>query len=132
MKKKIKDIQVGDLVLGTDGNWHKVIEKTNVKVSYNMYEIEFTNGFVKCSDTHLWNIFIEDKMYTIDAEGIYQEFDWYKNRHVGTIDGPTIVNIKKCEPELVQCITTDAPDHQFAIYCDNKLLGATKQIMDKL
>ena len=118
MKKKIKDIQIGDQVLGTDGKWHKVIEKTNVKVSYNMYEIEFSNGTIKCSNTHQWNIFIEDKMYTIDAEGIYQEFDWYKNRHVGTIDGPTIVSIKKCDSCLVQCITTDSPDHQFAIYVD--------------
>lgn len=120
MKKAIKDIKVGDKILGTDGKWHKVIEKTNIRLSYNMYEIEFSNGFIKCSNTHQWNVFIDNKMYTIDAEGIYQEFDWYKNRHVGTIDGPTIIGIKKIEPEYVQCITTDAKDHQFAIYTRNK------------
>lgn len=116
MKKTIADVKIGDLVLGTDGKYHRVIEKTNVKLSYNMYEITFSNGTVKCSNTHQWNIFIEDKMYTTDAEGIYQEFDWYKGRHVGTVDGPTILSIQKAQPELVQCITTDAPDHQFAIY----------------
>lgn len=116
MKKTIADIKVGDLVLGTDGQFHKVVEKTKAKLSYNMYEITFSNGKVKCSNVHQWNVYINDKMYTIDAEGIYQEFDWYKGRHVGTKDGPTIVSIKKIDPEIVQCITTDAPDHQFAIY----------------
>lgn len=116
MKKSIKDVKIGDLVLGTDGKWYTVIDKTQVKLSYNMYEIEFSNGKVKCSNTHQWNIFINDKMYTIDAEGIYQEFEFYKDRHIGTKDGPTVVSIRKIEPELVQCITTDAPDHQFAIY----------------
>ena len=103
MKKTIKDIKIGDLVMGTDGQWHKVIDKTKVKVSYNMYEIEFSNGKVKCANTHQWNVFINNKMYTTDAEGLYQEFDFYKNKHIGTIDGPTLVNIKKIDPELVQC-----------------------------
>lgn len=116
MKKPIKDVKVGDKILGTDGKWHKVIEKTEIKESRLMYEIEFSNGKVKCSDVHQWNIFINNKMYTIDAEGLFQQFDFYKGRHIGTIDGPTLVDIKKAEPELVQCITTDAKDHQFAIY----------------
>ena len=120
MKKTIKELKVGDLVLGTDGQYHKVVEKTDVKLSYNMYEITFSNGKVKCSNTHQWNVYINDKMYTIDAEGIYQQFDFYKNKHIGTIDGPTIIDIKKIDPELVQCITTDAPDHQFAIYLMEK------------
>jgi len=120
MKKAISDIKIGDRILGTDGNWHKVIDKTDVKLSYNMYEIKFSNGYVKCSNTHQWNVFINGKMYTIDAEGIYQEFDFYKGRNVGTIDGPTIKSIKKIEPELVQCITTDAKDSQFAIYINKE------------
>lgn len=120
MKKTIREVKIGDKVLGTDGNWHTVIDKTDIKLSYNMYEIMFSNGSVKCSNTHQWNVFINNKMYTIDAEGIYQEFDWYNGRHVGTIDGPTIIGIKKIAPELVQCITTDAPDNQFAIYLIDK------------
>ena len=42
MKKAIRDIQIGDLVLGTDGKFHKVIDKTKAKLSYNMYEIEMS------------------------------------------------------------------------------------------
>ena len=84
-----------------------------------MYKITFSNGTIKCSNTHLWNIYIDNKMYTIDAEGLYQEFDFYKNRHIGTIDGPILLNIEKIDSELVQCITTDANDHQFAIFPNN-------------
>ena len=116
MKKTIKEVKIGDKVLGTDYKWHKVIDKSTIKVAYNMYEITFSNGKVKCADTHQWNIFVNDKMYTIDAEGMYQEYDFYKGRHIGTIDGPTFESIKKIGPQLVQCLTTDAPDCQFAIY----------------
>ena len=119
MKKAIKDIKIGDQILGTDGKWHKVIEKTAVKLSYNMYKITFSNGTIKCSNTHLWNIYIDNKMYTIDAKGLYQEFKFYKNRHIGTIDGPILLNIEKIDSELVQCITTDADDYQFAIFPNN-------------
>lgn len=116
MKKTVRDIKIGDLVMGTDGQWHKVVEKTTAKLSYNMYAITFSNGVVKCDNAHQWNVFIGDIMYTTDAEGLYQEFDWYRGRHIGTVDGPTLEKIEKIDPEIVQCITTDAPDHQFAIY----------------
>ena len=75
MKKSIKDVKIGDLVMGTDGKWHKVVDKTEIKIPYKMYKITFSNGIIKCSDTHQWNVFIDTKMYVIDAEGIYQEFD---------------------------------------------------------
>ena len=117
MKKRIADVKIGDKIYGTDGKWHKVISKTDIKLSYNMYELTFDNDTtIKCANTHLWNIYIEDKMYTIDAEGLYQQFDFYKNRHIGTPNGHKFIGIKKIKPELVQCIETDAPDHQFAIY----------------
>ena len=120
MKKTIRDIKEGDLVMGTDGKWHKVIEKTNIKLSYGMYKVTFSNGSVKCSNTHQWNIYVNDKMYTIDTEGLYQEYEFYKGKHIGTLNGPTFESIEKIPPELVQCITTDAPDHQFAIYVQGK------------
>jgi len=116
MKKHIKDVKVGDKIMGTDGKWHKVLAKTEPKLCYNMYEVEFSNGKVKCSDTHQWNVYINDKMYTIDTMAIEVEFEFYKDRHVGTPDGPTIVGIKKIEPMVAQCITTDAKDNQFMIY----------------
>lgn len=118
MKKPIKDVKIGDKVLGTDGKWHKVVGKTPVKLSYDMYEITFSNGKVKCTSTHQWNVYINDKMYIIDTGAIFSEFDFYKDMHVGTIDGPTILQIKKSDPELVQCITVDSKDHQFKIFTE--------------
>lgn len=119
MKKAIKDVKIGDKILGTDGKWHKVVEKTEIRMSSRMYEITFSNGKIRCADTHQWNVFVNGKMYTTDAEGLFQEFEFYKGVHIGTADGPTLVSIKKSEPELVQCITTNAKDHQFAIYAEN-------------
>ena len=116
MKKAIKDVKIGDKVLGTDGKWHKVIGKTDIKIPYKMYEITFSNGKIKCTDTHQWNVFINGKMYTIDTMAIQQEFEFYKDCHVGTSDGPTIENITEIPPEPSQCITTDAKDNQFVIY----------------
>lgn len=119
MKKTIRDVKVGDLVMGTDGQWHKVIEKTKCKISYNMYEVIFSNGSVKCDNLHQWNIFVKNRCYLIDTEGLYQDLDWYKGKHIGTQNGPVLIDVKKIDPEIVQCITTDAEDHQFAIYTTN-------------
>ena len=117
MKKPISEVKVGDKILGTDGKWHKVLDKTEARLPFVMYEITFSNGKVKCSDTHQWNVFVKGKMYTTDAMGIENGFDeLYKGCHVGTIDGPTIEGIRRIPKELVQCITTDAPDNQFLIY----------------
>ena len=116
MIKTIREIQIGDKVKGTDGKWHTVIAKTNQRLSYKMYKVVFSNGYVKCSDTHQWNVFIGDNEYTVDTMGLFQELDFYKGKHIGTKDGPTLINVEKIPEELVQCITTDAKDHQFAIY----------------
>ena len=118
MKKKISEVKIGDRVMGTDGKWHKVIGKTEPKLCRSMFEIEFSNGKVKCADTHQWNIYVEDKMYTIDALGIYRGIDFYAGKHIGTIDGPTVIGIKQIDPMVVQCITTDAKDNQFLIYTE--------------
>ena len=59
MKKAIKDVKIGDKVLGTDGKWHKVIGKTDIKIPYKMFEITFSNGKIKCTDTHQWNVFVK-------------------------------------------------------------------------
>lgn len=118
MKKKIKDVKIGDKIMGTDGKWHRVIDKTEIKNPYIMYEVQFSNGKTKCADTHLWSVYIGEKLYEIDTMAIETEFDFYKDRHVGTKDGPTIVGIKRIDSEPVQCITTDAKDHQFLIYTE--------------
>ena len=116
MKKSIKDIKVGDKIMGTDGKWHKVIAKTEEKIPYKMYEVTFSNGTIKCSDTHQWNLLINGKMETVDTMGLQVNFDIYKGCHIGVPDGPTFEGIKEIPPELVVCLTTDAKDSQFMIY----------------
>ena len=116
MKKAIKDIKIGDKIKGTDGKWYNVIDKTEQKIPYKMYKIQFNNGYIKCSDTHQWNIYVNNKSYTMDTEGLFQNLDFYKNHHIGTPDGAILENISEIEPEIVQCITTDASDNQFMIY----------------
>lgn len=116
MKKAIKDVKIGDKVLGTDGKWHKVVDKTEIKIPYKMYKITFSNGYIECSDTHQWNVYVNNNMYTMDAEGIFKDIDWYRGKHIGSVNGPTIVDIEEIEPKPVQCLTTSAKDHQFAVY----------------
>ena len=120
MKKRIADVKVGDYIMGSDGEWHRVIAKTEAKLPYKMYEVTFSNGVVKCSDTHQWNVFINGKEYTIDTMAIATEFDFYKDRPVGSEDGATIVSIREIPKELVQCITTDTKDGQFLIYAEEQ------------
>lgn len=116
MKKQISEVKVGDKILGTDGKWYHVVDKTEAKLPYVMYEIEFSNGKIKCSDTHLWTVYINDKPFLTDAMGLETNFDIYKDKHIGTEDGPTLIGIKRIEKENVQCLITDSPDHQFLIY----------------
>lgn len=121
MKKHISEVKIGDKIMGTDGKWHRVIGKTEPKLANIMYEITFSNGKIKCSDTHQWNVYVNGKMYTVDAMGIEDGLEeLYKGCHVGTKDGPTIEGIKRIEPMMVQCITTDADDNQFMIYTEEK------------
>ena len=117
MKKSIKDIKKGDKIMGTDGKWHKVVAVTPIRTPYKMYELTFSDGgTIKCSDTHQWNLYINDKMVTVDTMGMQVNFDIYKGCHIGTSEGPTFENIKEIPPEPVMCITTDSKDSQFLIY----------------
>ena len=47
MQKTIKDVKIGDKILGTDNKWHRVIDKTEVKIPYKMYKITFSNFNIK-------------------------------------------------------------------------------------
>lgn len=116
MKKTIADVKIGDKIKGTDGKWHKVIDKTEVRCPFKMYELTFSNGVIKCSDTHQWNIFVDGKEYTVDTMGLQTNFDFYVGRPIGTPDGPLFIGIKEIEPEPVICLTTSAKDSQFFIY----------------
>lgn len=47
--KQLKDITLKDKVKGTDNNFHNIIDTTDIMHPETIYEVEFSNGKVKCS-----------------------------------------------------------------------------------
>ena len=123
-KVTIRDIQVGDKILGTDNQYYEVIDKTPVHIPTKVYSVSFTNGNVICSDTHQWTIHTSDNSYSYvtEAEDLFRNKNWFieKNIHFGRYED----NIKLLDVSLVEqtecvCITTNSPDNQFLIYTDS-------------
>ena len=55
------DINVGDKILGNDGNPTEVSFKTDVMINHNCYEVSFDNGDVITADAeHLWEVYHSD------------------------------------------------------------------------
>lgn len=124
MKKRIVDVKIGDKILGTDGNYYSVIDKTPVHIPTKVYSISFTNGNVICSDTHQWTVHTSDNSYSYvtEAEDLFRNKDWFieNDIHFGRYED----NIKLLDVSLVEqtecvCITTNSPDNQFLIYTDS-------------
>lgn len=124
VKVSIRDIQVGDKILGTDNQYYDVVDKTPVHIPTKVYSISFTNGNVTCSDTHQWTVHTSDKSYSYvtESEDLFGNKDWFieNNIHFGRYED----NIKLLDVSLVEqtecvCITTNSPDNQFLIYTDS-------------
>lgn len=123
-KVSIRDIQVGDMILGTDNQYYDVVDKTPVHIPTKVYSISFTNGNVICSDTHQWTVHTSDNSYSYvtESEDLFRNKDWFieNNIHFGRYED----NIKLLDVSLVEqtecvCITTNSPDNQFLIYTDS-------------
>ena len=116
--KKLRDITTDDKILGTDNKYHKVLDITPVTIPSRMFEIEFSNGKVKCSFNHQWAYWINDLDFTVDTLALFEDLLYYKENdcYFGKKeDKITILNIKEIEPEEVVCITTDTEDGLFQI-----------------
>ena len=121
MLKKIKDIKTGDKILGTDNKYHKVLDITPITIPSRMFEIEFSNGKVKCSFNHQWTYWINDLDFTVDTLSLFEDLLYYKENdcYFGKKeDKITLLSIKEIEPEEVLCITTDTSDGLFKIFTD--------------
>lgn len=69
--KKIKDINVGDVVFGDDGKPTKVIGKSPIYKNRECFEVEFSDGEkVICDAEHLWTV--EDHFSRQKKQKIYQ------------------------------------------------------------
>lgn len=125
MKKRIADVKIGDKILGTDGNYYEVIDKTPVHIPTKVYSISFTNGNVICSDTHQWTVHTSDNSYSYvtEAEDLFINQDWYIRNEIrfGRYeDDITLLDVSLVEQTECVCITTNSPDSQFLIYTDRR------------
>lgn len=112
----IRDLKSGDLVYGTDGEWH---EFTLQSIEYRlMYEVETSAGSVICSDSHEWNICEDDKVYTLNTEVLYTLFAGMPEMHIGKEDGPILINIRQLDYDDCRCLTVESEDHQFEVLTD--------------
>lgn len=123
-KVSIRDIKVGDKVLGTDNNYYDVIDKTPFHIPTKVYSISFTNGNVICSDTHQWTIHTSDNSYSYvtESEDLFRNKDWFieNDIHFGRYeDNIKLIDVSLVEQTECVCITTNSPDSQFLIYTDN-------------
>lgn len=116
----MEDVRVGDKVMGTDGQWKKVLEVLPIHIPETMFRMEWEDGYVECSGTHLWNLFLNDdheKSITLSTDALYGlNLDLTKHGiRVGKPDGPCIWNVVPIDPKPSRCIMVESDDHQFEI-----------------
>ena len=119
----IKDVKVGDKVMGTDGKWYNVIDILPPFMPKSMYKLVTENGYVECSGDHLFCIWVDGiRMGNFSADSIYclQETFNKSNLRIGKEDGPLLIDIQQIEPKLSCCIVVDSPDQQFEIILENE------------
>lgn len=56
---KLSDVRVGDLVLGTDGQWKEVKHVYETFIPKTMWRLYFQDGWVECSGDHQWTVFLD-------------------------------------------------------------------------
>lgn len=80
----MRDIHVGDEILGTDGNLHKVTFES-IPESKPYYRITFnTNETIECCEDHLWTVYDNDtnESITLDAKQIYKDYQNNKTYYI--------------------------------------------------
>lgn len=124
LKVSIRDVKIGDKILGTDNQYYDVLDKTPVHIPTKVYSISFTNGNVICSDTHQWTVHTSDNSYSYvtEAEDLFRNKDWFieNSIHFGRYeDNIQLLDVSLVEQTECVCITTNSPDSQFLIYTDS-------------
>lgn len=126
MKKEMiitmEDIQVGDEVFGSDGEWHKVVDVLPIHVPDKMFRVHTSKGYIDCSGTHLWNLYKGDYFInSVEASVIADNFSMLKGCSIGKPNSDVkLLNIEEIEPKPSRCIVTDSNDHQFEIICETE------------
>lgn len=132
----IEDLSVGDLVAGTDGNFHPVTGVYPQGERY-LYRVKFTDdSHVDCDGGHLWTLDRRMDSYeleTIETRELFNMFDFDKHLHrcqywlprnqpVSINDGESfayanidraVKSIARIGRGLATCISVDSPDRLF-------------------
>ena len=123
---KISDVQVGDEVIGSDGQWHEVVQVFEPFMPKLMYRFMFGEsqdvslGYIDCTGEHQWTLYDADVaegvngfIGTVKAADCPVVLLTFLHVRVGSPDGPYLLSIESITPVLSQCITVDSEDHQF-------------------
>ena len=110
------ELQDGDLVMGSDGEWHEITILPIVEKP--IHKVTFSNGSVFSSFDHQWRVFFNGTAVDLTTADISYKIDLYRGCHVGKEDGPTIVNSEYIDMMKCRCIQVDNEDHQFEVLTD--------------
>lgn len=127
----ISEIKDTDLVLGTDGEWHK---QTPLPVQEKcLYKVITSAGSVNCSYDHYWVIFENGNHRELSTVELYGSVDQFKGCNIGSPDGAVLENVEMLEDGLCRCIEMkDSDDHQFAILTDEGNILFTRNCQTRI
>ena len=121
MKKKLRDLKIGDKIIGSDGKPHVILDLTTIKKPTRMFNVIFSNGSVKCSPEHQWTYWTNGVSFTVDTLALFEDLAYYRDTecYFGRLeDNIRILDVQEIDPEDTMCVVTDTDDGLFKIYTD--------------
>lgn len=117
----VADVLPGDEVIGSDGEWHKVLEVYDAFMPKIMLRVHIGNGWCECTGDHQWKVWLvaDDQnvhlgdMTAVTIHDLLGQVDG--ELRIGKPDGPAIIKMERIEPKMSKCILVDSEDHQFEI-----------------
>lgn len=139
MRRKLRDVKHGDLLVDIDGMAGKIVSKTPVKMSDEVYSIVFKNQqgklkSVKADGNHLWpmaaplNGSLPEPYRSADEMTTRQLYEMYVEGHHAMLspayseDTMSIWQVYSAcisTDREVQCVSVDSPTHTFLIASDH-------------
>lgn len=113
----VDQVQAGDLVMGTDGLWHEVVEVLPPFMPKSMYRVVTDRGYVECSGDHLFTVYMHGQnLGNFDTATLAVLNESFKpDLRLGREDGAQLVAVEGIEPKLSCCLVVKSEDRQFEI-----------------
>lgn len=139
VRRKLKDLKTGDLVLDIDGHPTKVVSKTPIRLSNDVYSIVLKNQngnlkTIKADGKHLWpmaaplNGSLPEPYRNLDEMTTSELYETYQMgfhamlspaySHTG-MSIWQVYSVCMATDREVQCITVESPTHTFLIASDH-------------